>query len=307
MLGDPPPQQHGPPPPSEKPNDVEIICMDKSLRVYGENLEGRLKNMGLAVDILFPNPDIPVGKVLGNIASRGVMFAICLTLDNRDHGSLTLNVLQGQQQEHRNMPVDDAMSFISKQFPSLVGGGGGNSVISRDGSTLPGQSQPGHPPDIIKILSFLTDDRPLSIMEYDKMIKYLVTKRTDTLREEYGDSIPAHLQQPPVGPHQDPATKAKQEEIQNRIQKILKEKKTSSGSKSTAGSMAPSLQAAIDSLVKNGPNLLSSVSQPHSSHMSASASSYTRPGTSFHGYQTQANDQDFSGGSGGFGAGFGSY
>ena len=124
MLGGPPPQQ-GPPPPSEKPNDVEIICMDKSLRLYGENLEGRLKNMSLAVDILFPNPDIPVGKVLGNIASRGVMFAICLTPENRDHGSVTLNVLQGQQQEHRNMPVDDAMSFISKQFPSLVGGSGG--------------------------------------------------------------------------------------------------------------------------------------------------------------------------------------
>ena len=307
ILGGPPPQQHGPPPTSEKPNDVEIICMDKSLRVYGENLEGRLKNMSLAVDILFPNPDIPVGKVLGNIASRGVMFAICLTLDNRDHGSVTLNVLQGQQQEHRNMPVDDAMSFISKQFPSLVGGsGGGNSVISREGSALPGISHSGHPQDILKILSFLTDDRPLSIMEYDKMIKYLVTKRTDTLKEEYGDNIPAHLQHPPVGPQQDPATKAKQEEIQNRIQKILKEKKTSNGSKPSSGAMAPSLQAAIDSLVKNGPNLLSSVSQPHSSHMSAS-SSYTMPGSSYHGYQTQAHDQDFTGGSGGFGAGFGNY
>ena len=307
MLGDPPSQQQGPPPASEKPNDVEIICMDKSLRLYGENLEGRLKNMSLAVDILFPNPDIPVGKVLGNIASRGVMFAICLTLDNRDHGSLTLNVLQGQQQEHRNMPVDDAMSFISKQFPSLVGGsGGGNSVISRDGSALPGNSHSGHPPDIMKILSFLTDDRPLSIMEFDKMIKYLVTKRTDTLREEYGDNIPAHLQHPPVGLQQDPATKAKQEEMQNRIQKILKEKKTSSGSKPSAGAMTPSLQAAIDSLVKNGPNLLSSVSQSHSSHMSAS-SSYTMPGPSYHGYQTQSNDQDFSGGSGGFGTGFGNY
>merc|ERR1712130_381924 len=216
--------------------------MDKQLRVYGENIEDRLKNMGLCVDILFPNPDIALAKVLGNIASRGVMYAICLTGDNRDHQSLTLNVLQGQQQEHRNMPVDDAMSFISKTHS------GGPS---------------GHPPDIQKIINFLSDDRPLSIMEFDKMIKYLVSKRTETLREEYGENIPGHLQHPPVGPNQDPATKAKQEELQNRIQKMLKEKKNNSAN--SKQNMNPSLQAAIDSLVKNGPNLLSNMSQSSSS------------------------------------------
>ena len=113
------------------------------------------------------------------------------------------------------MPVDDAMSFISKNFPSQVGGvvgnnsGSGNSVISKTHSGGPS----GHPPDIQKIINFLSDDRPLSIMEFDKMIKYLVSKRTETLREEYGDSIPGHLQHPPVGPNQDPATKAKQESV----------------------------------------------------------------------------------------------
>ncbi len=41
------------------------------------------------------------GKVLGNIAMRGVMFGICVTPDNERHRSLTVNVLQGEQQEHR--------------------------------------------------------------------------------------------------------------------------------------------------------------------------------------------------------------
>ena len=95
--------------------------MDKSIRLYGENIENRLKNMGLSVDILFPNIDIPLGKVIGNIASRGVSYAICLYPENQSHGSLTLNVLQGEQQEHRNMPVDDAMSFISKNFSNRLG------------------------------------------------------------------------------------------------------------------------------------------------------------------------------------------
>ena len=95
--------------------------MDKSIRLYGENIETRLKNMGLSVDILFPNIDIPLGKVIGNIASRGVSYAVCVEPENQSHGSLTLNVLQGEQQEHRNMPVDDAMSFISKNFCSRLG------------------------------------------------------------------------------------------------------------------------------------------------------------------------------------------
>ena len=112
-----------PPPQSsfEKANDVEIICMDKSIRLYGEQVEARLRNMGLSVDILFPNPDIPLASVIGNIASRGVQYAVCLGLENRDHRSITLNVLQGDQQEHRNMPLDDAMTFISQNFSNRLG------------------------------------------------------------------------------------------------------------------------------------------------------------------------------------------
>ena len=84
--------------------------------------------------------------------------------------------------------------------------------------TSSGGASSSHPADIQKILNFLSDDRALSMMEYDKMIKYLVVRRTQLLREEYGDKIPLHLQQPPVGPQLDPASKAKQEELQAQAQ-----------------------------------------------------------------------------------------
>ena len=58
------------------------------------------------------------------------------------------------------------------------------------------------PQDIKTILGFLADDRPMSIMEYDKLIKYLVSKRESSLKEEYGVNIPVHLLVPPVGPNQ---------------------------------------------------------------------------------------------------------
>jgi hypothetical protein len=203
------------PPPSlmDKPNDVEIICMNKHTRVYAEAVEARLKNMGLTVDVLFPNPEIPLGKVLGNIAGRGVMYAVCVSPDNELHRSLTVNVLQGEQQEHRNMPLDEAMSFVGKSFSRFIekpaGGQLGYATPAAAAASSAADQLPafGHPNDIRTILGFLIDDRPMSIMEYDKLIKYLATRREGTLKAEYGMNIPAHLLLPPVGPMQDPVLK----------------------------------------------------------------------------------------------------
>jgi hypothetical protein len=172
--------------------------------------------MGLTVDVLFPNPDIPLGKVLGNIAGRGVMYAVCVAPENETHRSLTVNVLQGEQQEHRNMPLDEAMSFVGKSFSRFIekpigGPVGGIGQLgfppAAAGNAADQLPAFGHPNDIRTILGFLIDDRPMSIMEYDKLIKYLATRREGTLKAEYGANIPAHLLLPPVGPMQDPILK----------------------------------------------------------------------------------------------------
>lgn len=230
-----------------KPNDVEIICVSKQSRIYAENIEDRMKNMGLGVDVLFPNPDIPIDKVLGNIAYRGVMYAIVIEPQNEEQYTLTLNILQGQQMAHRNMPVDEAFTLISKNF---------SKVIIEKGSEAAAAGGNTHPIDIKTILGFMVEDRPISLMEYDKMIKYLVSKREGNLREAYGDNIPAHLLHPPVGPQQDPASKAKQEELQQRVLNILNKPRAPAPNAGVPG-INPTLQMAIESLVKTGPNLLS--------------------------------------------------
>lgn len=65
---------------------------------YAEYIEQRLKNLGLIVDLLFPNDDVPIGKVLANISSRGCLYAILVMPQNEEHRSLTLNVLHGVPQ-----------------------------------------------------------------------------------------------------------------------------------------------------------------------------------------------------------------
>jgi hypothetical protein len=59
--------------------------MSKGQRQYAEMIESRLKNLGLRIDVLFPNPDIPLVKILENISSRGILFAIVVNALNEQH------------------------------------------------------------------------------------------------------------------------------------------------------------------------------------------------------------------------------
>ena len=108
--------QPEPPKPSGKSNDCEIVCVSRQQRQYAERIEARLKVIGLKVDVLFPNPKIDLQKIIQNISSRGVMFAILVTPLNEDHNSVTLNLLQGELQEHRNMPLEDAINMMANVF-----------------------------------------------------------------------------------------------------------------------------------------------------------------------------------------------
>ena len=44
-------------------NTVSILKLGMYLSIYLSTSTDRLKKMGLLVDVLFPNPDIPIGKV----------------------------------------------------------------------------------------------------------------------------------------------------------------------------------------------------------------------------------------------------
>ena len=78
-------------------NDAEIVCVSRFQRGFAEVIEARMKNFGMQTDVLFPNPDIPLQKILTNIASRGVLLAIIVTPLHEEHRSMTVNILQGKQ------------------------------------------------------------------------------------------------------------------------------------------------------------------------------------------------------------------
>ena len=81
------------------PNTIILLCLKSfklnRCRKYAEYIEQRLKGLGLIVDLLFPNEDVPIGRVLANISSRGCLYAILVMPQNEEHRSLTLNILHG--------------------------------------------------------------------------------------------------------------------------------------------------------------------------------------------------------------------
>jgi len=62
------------------------------IRPYAEEVEKQLKMLGMHVDLMFPNDQIPMNKVLGNIQSRGCLYGILITPINAERKSLTLTV-----------------------------------------------------------------------------------------------------------------------------------------------------------------------------------------------------------------------
>lgn len=48
--------------------------------------------LGIKVDLLFPNDEVPIFKVLGNIQLRGCWYSILITPQNEQNRSITLTV-----------------------------------------------------------------------------------------------------------------------------------------------------------------------------------------------------------------------
>ncbi|XP_063535280.1 nuclear receptor coactivator 5 [Cydia strobilella] len=189
----PPPEYPRPVPVSER-NDCEIIVVSKALTEYAEYIEGRLKRLGIVVDLLFPMEDVPIGKVLGNIASRGCLYAILVMPQNQENRSLTLTILHGLPQEHRNMPIEDALQLLSRNFQEVQRGG------------------PSGREAVYALLGQLADGRSLTVMQYEKVIEYLQERKEQQVKIELGEPLV-------------PASNSKTEtDLQQRILSILNDK-----------------------------------------------------------------------------------
>lgn len=135
--------------------------------------------------------------------------------------------------EHRNMPVEDAVKYIFKDFkkhtnpesvkpdPSFPTANQFNTIVQTP------ELEKAHPDPVQTLLQALVDNRPLTVLQYERVIKYLNERKDMQRRAEIGED-PVEMEKekakqeaakapPPVV---DPEI-AKQAELQKKIMEIL--------------------------------------------------------------------------------------
>ncbi len=198
-------------------------------------VELQLKKLNLSVDLLFPNDEVPIGKVLANIASRGSLYGLLVTPQNEQHRSITVTQLYGDNPtEHRNMPVEEAVKFIYKDFQKKTNSSGPPNpqfptAIQFSTIVQTPELKETHPEPIQILLNMLADNNPLTVLQYDRIIKYLNERKIMQVQAEIGEDLAAseisNLATTAAGktnetPKVDPEV-AKEEELQKKILEIL--------------------------------------------------------------------------------------
>lgn len=137
---------------------------------------------------------------LSNIASLGCLYAILVTNQHEDHNSITVNILYGQPAEHRNMPVEDAIKLVSDDFRRKMlrdkNTGTQPSHLPNPVPIIPAAAtnyiapplKERHPDAIQSLLNLLANNMPLTVLQYDRIIKYLQDRRLLQLKVELGDA-----------------------------------------------------------------------------------------------------------------------
>ena len=128
--------------------------------------------------------------------------------------------------EHRNMLVEDAINLISRDFVNYKAGGRSvplNTPFANE----------RHPDAIQVLLNMLADNHQLTVLQYDRVIKYLEIKREEQVQVELGDvkDLPATTTITVSDP--------KQAELQSRILNILNSNKTTSSAPTPSPVPAP--------------------------------------------------------------------
>ncbi|KAL5022218.1 hypothetical protein ScPMuIL_001373 [Solemya velum] len=230
-----------PPPPPEAPKrqpaDCQIIILNSTLRRYAESVDRRLKNLNLIVEIVLITEDRSVTQMVEDASRKNVLFALVCNSQNEVHQSVTLNILHGTAQEHRNMPIDDAMSLVARSFETYLQSLRDKSQAAPPAATpaIPAtpstEGAPFVPPsaDITYLLNLLADNRQLTLEEIDKVITYLTDRREKQFGPPTRRSLPEAEREIRETPIFNPATEQRavntnalqQQELQAKILSFL--------------------------------------------------------------------------------------
>lgn len=89
--------------------------------------------------------------------------------------------------EHRNMPLDDALALIVKNFEAYMKGERSPVIPPVGAVPVTAAGIPlgdKHPEMIQALLNILVENRPLTVLQYEKIIGYLQEKKDHLVKSE---------------------------------------------------------------------------------------------------------------------------
>lgn len=113
----------------------EIICRDNDCRQYAVTLQASLQQRGIHSRIVFASVNlVDVDALMTQAECDGRLYVVLINKEDADRQTLSLAFLTGMKQRCRNLPMSDAVDFLSKDFLSFPMSSKNNSVTVGEGN-----------------------------------------------------------------------------------------------------------------------------------------------------------------------------
>ncbi|XP_074524720.1 nuclear receptor coactivator 5 isoform X2 [Halichoeres trimaculatus] len=175
---------------SDRPVDCSVIVVNKAQKEYAETVGRKVRDLGMVVDLIFLNTEVSLTQALEDVGRARTPFAIIITQQHQVHRSCTVNILFGTPQEHRNMPMQDAMMLVAHNYDTykVENREKEREEIARkaakmaDDVLLREPDRESHPISVLTAITLLSENRFLTPEELDSLLAYLKDKRARLLR-----------------------------------------------------------------------------------------------------------------------------
>ncbi|XP_028854758.1 nuclear receptor coactivator 5 isoform X2 [Denticeps clupeoides] len=170
---------------SERPVDCSVIVVNKQQKEYAETVGRKVRDVGMVVDLIFLNTEVSLTQALEDVSRARTPFAIIITQQHQVHRSCTVNILFGTPQEHRNMPMQDAMVLVAQNYNiyKVEHRDKEREEIARKAAKMADDvlmrelDREPHPASLLSTITLLSEGRFLTPEELDRLIEYLRDKR----------------------------------------------------------------------------------------------------------------------------------
>lgn len=193
----------------DRPVDCSVIVVNKAQnREYAETVGRKVRDLGMVVDLIFLNTEVSLTQALEDVGRARTPFAIIITQQHQVHRSCTVNILFGTPQEHRNMPMQDAMMLVAHNYDTykVENREKEREEIARKAAKMADDvlirelDRENHPISVLTSITLLAENRFLTPEELDGLIAYLKDKRARLVRPSE-DPLTAHSAS--AAPHRD--------------------------------------------------------------------------------------------------------